>query len=170
MPQDFSRICSNRFPSLPRVGCLVGGLALATFLAGCLLEQAQLAANQIGLSRYEDMVGQLGSPFVTDHTFTGKLRATWKSSFTNSEGRITADQLILVFGEKGILEKVTYKDGSDDHHLINLFSGSFTCDERGKYPGGPAWPRDDGQQNQTPDTIRETRVPFKGSPGNWRSR
>ena len=155
---------------MPRAGWVVGGLALAILVSGCLLEQAQQAANQIGLSRYEDMVNQFGAPSAMDHTFNGKRRATWKSSSTNSEGQISTDRLILVFGEKGLLEKVTYQDGSDDHHLINLFSGSFTCDERGKYPGGPAWPRDEERENMTPDTIREVKAPSKVLRESWRSR
>jgi len=151
-------------------GRALGAALLAIVLGGCLYDQAKMAADQIGISRYEDFVNQFGAPNDTDHTFTGKFRATWKSSSTNSEGHITTDRLILVFGEKGILEKVTYKDGADEHIFINLFSGSFTCTERGKYPGGPAWPRDESHGNSTPDTIQVVRPAPRGMTQGWKSR
>lgn len=115
------------------------------------------------------MVRQFGSPAETNHTFTGKFRATWKSSFTNSEGRVSTDRLILVFAKQGLLEKVTYEDGSDEHHLINFFSGSFTCTERGNYPGGPAW-KDSCRTDLTPDTVPERRSMRGTAPEGWKSR
>ena len=151
-------------------GRAVGGLALAVLLSGCLLEQAKTAANQSGSSRYEDMVAQFGSPVKVERTFTGKQRAVWESSWTDSKGKTCTDVLTLVFGKGGLLEEVKYKDGTDDHEFINLFSGSFSCDERGRYPGGPTWPREDEQVSHTPDTIRETRVRLKSGPESWRSR
>ena len=152
-----------------RPGRILGICLLAIGLGGCLYEEAKLAGDQLGLSRYDDMVRQFGSPAKTDHTFTGKFRATWKSSFTNSEGRISTDRLILVFGKEGLLEKVTYEDGSDEHHLINLFSGSFTCTERGNYPGGPAW-KDLRRSDLTPDTVPERRSTQKKPSEGWKSR
>lgn len=147
----------------------MGGFLCALGLAGCLSEEAKKAGDQIGLSRYEDMVRQFGSPGETDHTFTGKFRATWKSSITNSEGRVSTDRLILVFGKQGLLEKVTYEDGSDEHHLINFFSGSFTCTERGNYPGGPAW-NESRRTDLTPDTVPERKSnPQKPAEG-WKAR
>ena len=151
-------------------GRVLGAMCLAVSLTGCLYEEAKRAADQIGAGRYEDFVAQFGAPAETDHTFTGKFRATWKSSITNTEGRISTDRLILVFDKQGLLEKVTYKDGADDHHLINFFSGSFTCDERGNYPGGPAWDRSEPKGNMTPDTLPERRGSSQGRAAGWKSR
>jgi len=151
-----------------RPGWVLGGFLCALGLVGCLYEEAKKAGDQIGLSRYEDMVRQFGSPAETDHTFTGKFRATWKSSITNSEGRLSTDRLILVFGKQGLLEKVTYEDGSDEHHLVNLFSGSFTCTERGNYPSGPAW-KDSRRTDLTPDTVPERRSMQKKPSEGWKS-
>ena len=147
------------------------GAAILTFgLAGCLYEEAKKAADQIGISRYEDCTAQFGTPAETDHTFSGKFRATWKSSITNTEGRVSTDRLILVFDKSGTLEKVTYKDGFDDHHLINVFSGSFSCDERGNYPGGPAWGKNEPRGDCTPDRITEKRSLSRGPTEGWKSR
>ena len=150
-------------------GWVLGALLLSLGLGGCLLEEAKEAGNQIGVSRYDDMVRQFGSPAETDRTFTGKFRATWKSSITNSEGRVSTDRLILVFDKKGLLEKVTYEDGSDEHRLINLFSGSFTCTERGNYPGGPAW-EDSHRTDLTPDTVPERKSTRPKPAEGWKAR
>ena len=168
MLPDSSRTCSNKNMCL--AGRAVGGLALALFLSGCLLEQAKKAANQIGSSRYEDMVAQFGSPAKTDRTFTGKQRAVWESSWSDSKGKTCTDVLTLIFDKGGLLEEVKYKDGTDDHEFINLFSGSFSCDERGKYPGGPTWPREDEKESHTPGTIREAGTHLKSGSEGWRSR
>lgn len=144
-------------------------MLLCLGLGGCLYEEAKQAGEQIGTSRYEDMVAQFGPPAETDRTFTGKMRATWKSRSTNTEGRVTTDRLILVFNKPGILEKVTYEDGSDDHHLINWFSGSFTCTERGNYPGGSNW-KDERRSDLTPDTVPERRSPGRKPAEGWKSR
>ena len=148
---------------------VLGSCLLGIFLAGCLVEEARQAADQIGTARYPDMVAQFGPPAETDRTFTGRQRATWKSSFTNNQGRVSTDRMILVFGKNGLLEKVTYEDGSDEHHLINFFSGSFTCDEKGNYPGGPAW-QDSTRTDLTPDTLPERRAMRKQNADGWKSR
>lgn len=152
-----------------RLGQFLAALLVMVGLGGCLYEEAKQAGDQIGRSRYEDLVGQFGFPAETDQTFTGKFRATWKSSMTNSEGRVSTDRLILVFGKQGLLEKVTYEDGSDEHHLINLFSGSFTCTERGNYPGGSAW-KNSQCMDLTPDTVPERKSMQKKTPEGWKSR
>ena len=148
---------------------VIGSCLLGFVLGGCLVEEARQAADQIGTARYTDMVAQFGPPAETDQTFTGKHRATWKSSFTNEEGRVSTDRMILVFGNRGLLEKVTYEDGADEHHLINFFSGSFTCKERGNYPGGPAW-EDSKRDNLTPDTVTERKSLRKTDHAGWKSR
>ena len=140
------------------LGWVVLALVVTVFFSGCLLEQAKTSADQIGLSRYEDMVAQFGSPTKKDHTFTGKLRATWIEPLIGPEESGSQDSVILVFGDQGLLEKVTYKDGTDKHHLINLFSGTFTCEERGNYPGGPAWPKDVEEKIMTPGNVSEKRL------------
>ena len=146
------------------------GLALSALLSGCLVEQAKTSADQIGLSRYEDMVSQFGPPTKKDRTFTGKLRATWIEPLTGPEESCSRDSVILVFGDQGLLEKVTYKDGTDDHHLINFLSGTFTCDERGNYPGGPAWPKNEEEKNMTPGTVPEKHLHRNMPSQAWRSR
>jgi hypothetical protein len=152
-----------------RPAWLLGWILMGLALAGCLLEEAKQAAELIGISRYEDMVERFGPPAETDRTFTGKFRATWKSRSTNTEGRVSTDRLILVFGKDRLLKKVTYEDGADDRHLINWFSGSFTCDERGNYPGGSTW-KDDRRSDLTPDTVPEPSSKGKKSSEGWKSR
>ena len=148
---------------------VVGFLLLSLGLGGCLYEEAKQAGEQIGISRYEDMVSQFGLPTETDRTFTGKKRVTWKSWSTNTEGRVSSDRLILVFGKQGLLEKVTYEDGRDDLYLVNVFSGSFTCTERGKYPGGSNW-KEERRSDLTPDTVPQRKSTGKKSAEGWKSR
>ena len=152
-----------------RPGRVLGSSLLAILLGGCLVEEARQAADQIGTARYADMVAQFGEPAKKDRTFTGKLRATWTSTSTNTEGRVTRDRLILVFDDQQLLRKVTYEDGTDEHHLINWFSGSFTCEERGNYPGGPAW-QDSSRSDLTPETVPPPRSLRKKDSAGWKSR
>ena len=148
---------------------VVGLFLLSLGLGGCLYEEAKQAGEQIGTSRYEDMVSQFGPPAETDRTFTGKKRATWKSWSTNTEGRVSTDRLILVFGKQGLLEKVTYEDGNDDDHFINFFSGSFTCTERGNFPGGSSW-KDERRSDLTPDTVPPRKSTREKPAEGWKSR
>ena len=152
-----------------RIGPVAGWLGLAVLLAGCLVEEAQQAADQIGTATYADMVSQFGAPAKKDRTFTGKLRATWTSRSTNAEGRVSQDRLILVFDDREVLKKVTYEDGRDDLYLINWLSRSFTCEERGNYPGGPSW-KDERRSDLTPDTVPPRKSTREKPAEGWKSR